>query len=413
MYSMILSRQAQVLPASERLGVSAVPYNYEIVPNVATDTDYQIRVRFFVNDLLMANPLQYNNPRLAQPFKDLNTVKVTLQLGDIAARCANLNPEIVPAAGAAALGKGLVVDCISAVHTLTVRSWNPSTALEIPESLAWGSPRIQRISNDRHVVSANVISPPLESKTFTMTGVPNMLAIYVERPRLLKTDAGVDIPGIPSGIGSTQRGAGSIFYVRPSDLGLTDEIMNGSGETIDGIVRVTVKGASTDEVCYLRVFLLYDVFVYEEDVRLIGWDGIQYILTGIDLFSKKGYARALLNKKADTVAEAMDNLLSEAHGIRSVRSDKGTEFINQKFKAVLKRHNVKQILSLPGKPQSNGQVERFNGILKEMIRKSMRAKGTRDWPSYLQELVDVYNNSYQITIDMTPNEAHALEDGKA
>ncbi len=148
------------------------------------------------------------------------------------------------------------------------------------------------------------------------------------------------------------------------------------------------------------------------DVRLIGWDGIQYILTGIDLFSKKGYARALLNKKADTVAEAMDNLLSEAHGIRSVRSDKGTEFINQKFKAVLKRHNVKQILSLPGKPQSNGQVERFNGILKEMIRKSMRAKGTRDWPSYLQELVDVYNNSYQITIDMTPNEAHALEDGK-
>ena len=299
-------------------------YNYEIVPNVATDTDYQIRVRFFVNDLLMANPLQYNNPRLAQPFKDLNTVKVTLQLGDIAARCANLNPEIVPAAGAAALGKGLVVDCISAVHTLTVRSWNPSTALEIPESLAWGSPRIQRISNDRHVVSANVISPPLESKTFTMTGVPNMLAIYVERPRLLKTDAGVDIPGtewafpnrfcpiqsvsidignktdllgarvtptelykistgngyskreatfagIPSGIGSTQRGAGSIFYVRPSDLGLTDEIMNGSGETIDGIVRVTVKGASTDEVCYLRVFLLYAVFVYEEGDVFTEW----------------------------------------------------------------------------------------------------------------------------------------------
>ncbi|KAA0147958.1 hypothetical protein FNF31_07502 [Cafeteria roenbergensis] len=246
-------------------------YNYEIVPNVATDTDYQIRVRFFVNDLLMANPLQYNNPRLAQPFKDLNTVKVTLQLGDIAAR-----------------------------------------------------PRIQRISNDRHVVSANVISPPLESKTFTMTGVPNMLAIYVERPRLLKTDAGVDIPGtewafpnrfcpiqsvsidignktdllgarvtptelykistgngyskreatfagIPSGIGSTQRGAGSIFYVRPSDLGLTDEIMNGSGETIDGIVRVTVKGASTDEVCYLRVFLLYDVFVYEEGDVFTEW----------------------------------------------------------------------------------------------------------------------------------------------
>ncbi|KAA0171587.1 hypothetical protein FNF27_06297 [Cafeteria roenbergensis] len=266
-------------------------YNYEIVPNVATDTDYQIRVRFFVNDLLMANPLQYNNPRLAQPFKDLNTVKVTLQLGDIAARCANLNPEIVPAAGAAALGKGLVVDCISAVHTLTVRSWNPSTALEIPESLAWGSPRIQRISNDRHVVSANVISPPLESKTFTMTGVPNMLAIYVERPRLLKTDAGVDIPGtewafpnrfcpiqsVSIDIGNKTDLLGArvtpteLYKISTGNGYSKHEIMNGSGETIDGIVRVTVKGASTDEVCYLRVFLLYDVFVYEEGDVFTEW----------------------------------------------------------------------------------------------------------------------------------------------
>ena len=142
------------------------------------------------------------------------------------------------------------------------------------------------------------------------------------------------------------------------------------------------------------------------DVMLISWDGVQYLLTAIDLFSKKAWVRPLPNKKAETVARAMDDILTESGGTAGVRSDQGAEFVNPAFRAVLAKHGVKQILSLPGKPQSNGQVERLNGILKAMIKQTMRASDDRDWPSYLPELVSAYNNSYQTTIKMTPNEAH-------
>ena len=147
------------------------------------------------------------------------------------------------------------------------------------------------------------------------------------------------------------------------------------------------------------------------DTQLISWDGVQYLLTAIDLFSKKAWVRPLTNKRKETVAQAMDNILTEAKP-SGIRSDQGSEFVNPMFRAMLKRHNVKQILSLPGKPQSNGQVERLNGILKGMIKKTMRATDNRDWPSYLHHLVDAYNNSYQSTIKMTPNEAHALPEAE-
>ena len=147
------------------------------------------------------------------------------------------------------------------------------------------------------------------------------------------------------------------------------------------------------------------------NLQLIAWDGVQYLLTAIDLFSKKAWVRPLTNKRKETVAQAMENILAEAKP-RGIRSDQGSEFVNPTFRALLKRHNVKQILSLPGKPQSNGQVERLNGILKGMIKKAIRASDNRDWPSYLHLIVDAYNNSYQTTIKMTPNEAHALSEAE-
>jgi hypothetical protein len=141
------------------------------------------------------------------------------------------------------------------------------------------------------------------------------------------------------------------------------------------------------------------------DLQTIAWNGYQYILTGIDLFSKRGYARPLKNKRKETVAKEMDSILKEAGRILSVRSDRGSEFINPVFGAVLKKHDVHQVLSLPGKPQSNGQIERFNGILKGMIRKVMRASGSRDWPEFLPLLVENYNNSIHTTTKVKPTVA--------
>ncbi|KAA0178180.1 hypothetical protein FNF27_00035 [Cafeteria roenbergensis] len=142
------------------------------------------------------------------------------------------------------------------------------------------------------------------------------------------------------------------------------------------------------------------------DMQKLAWEEYCYILTGVDLHSKKGWARALKNKKKETVGKAMDSILQDTGGMKSVRSDRGSEFVNPVFRAVLEKNHTKQVLSLAGKPQSNGAIERWNQTLKTMIKRAIRITDSRDWPEFLQQLVDNYNASRHRIILETPNDAH-------
>jgi len=118
----------------------------------------------------------------------------------------------------------------------------------------------------------------------------------------------------------------------------------------------------------------------------------KYILTAIDLFSKYAWAEALKNKEAKTVAKAMEKILRRMdEKPSSIRSDQGSEFISDEFQKVLDKYGVKQVLALPGKPESNGQIERFIGILKRLLRKWMISNGSRKWEEYLETAVRNYN----------------------
>lgn len=137
----------------------------------------------------------------------------------------------------------------------------------------------------------------------------------------------------------------------------------------------------------------------------------KYILTTIDLFSKRANALPLKNKQDSTVATAMEVLLKGVlSGVRSIRSDNGSEFISNIFKKLLKKYKVKQILSTSHTPQSNGQIENFNKQLKRLIKMNMTVTKDRNWPSYLQQLVSNYNNSVHSTTGFTPNYLHSQND---
>ena len=83
--------------------------------------------------------------------------------------------------------------------------------------------------------------------------------------------------------------------------------------------------------------------------------------------------------------------------ISSIRSDRGSEFIDNKFKSILDDNNIKQILSLPYKPQPNGSIERFNKELKKLIKVYLYNENKYDWPDILPELINNYNDSYYFT----------------
>ena len=128
----------------------------------------------------------------------------------------------------------------------------------------------------------------------------------------------------------------------------------------------------------------------------------KYIFTAIDLFSKKAYAVALKNKSNVEVNRGLREIIKKIRP-KSIRSDNGSEFISDSFQTILRNNNIAQVLSTPGLPQSNGQVERFNGIIKKLINKDMMYNGTYDWKTSLQKLIDNYNNAYHSIVKDTPN----------
>ena len=141
------------------------------------------------------------------------------------------------------------------------------------------------------------------------------------------------------------------------------------------------------------------------DVQNIESNGYKYILTAIDLFSKYAWAEPLKNKNNKTVLDGFKKIIKRMKKKpRSIRSDNGSEFINDSFKKYLKNKNITQVLSKPSTPQSNGQIERFNQILKRMLSKLMNIK--REWTNKdIQHLTNSYNNVYQRIIKTTPAEA--------
>jgi len=139
------------------------------------------------------------------------------------------------------------------------------------------------------------------------------------------------------------------------------------------------------------------------DMQNIERNGKKYVLTAIDLFSKMAYAVPLIDKEDATVTKGMEQILHQiGHKIKSVRSDNGSEFKCDEFKDLMKEHEITHIFSLPYKPQSNGNIERFNGILKRLINMAMKVNEKFNWVSQLDKLLSNYNHSKQETINERP-----------
>lgn len=79
-------------------------------------------------------------------------------------------------------------------------------------------------------------------------------------------------------------------------------------------------------------------------------DECTFLLTVIDVFSKKGFARVLKNKQAKTVLHAFLDILKTSHRVPSkVQTDAGVEFLNRYFKNELKKetsHIIKHTVKI-------------------------------------------------------------------
>jgi hypothetical protein len=133
--------------------------------------------------------------------------------------------------------------------------------------------------------------------------------------------------------------------------------------------------------------------------------GIRYLLTCIDVFSKRAWAVPVRRKTGRNVTDAFEKILAEQK-CTMVQSDKGTEFLNGTFQSMLQRHGIKFYTS-ENEDLKASVVERLNRTLKTKMYRYFTYKNTRRYVDVLEDLLYSYNNTHHGSIGMAPVEVNS------
>ena len=131
--------------------------------------------------------------------------------------------------------------------------------------------------------------------------------------------------------------------------------------------------------------------------------GNRYILTMVDYATRYPEATALKSIEAETVAEALVTMFSRVGVPEEVLSDQGSQFLSGVMKEVSRLLSMKQLVTTPYHPMCNGLVERFNGTMKQMLKR-MCAERPKDWDRYLPALLFAYREVPQESLGFSPFE---------
>lgn len=130
-------------------------------------------------------------------------------------------------------------------------------------------------------------------------------------------------------------------------------------------------------------------------------DGVTFLLVCIDTFSKYLWVRTLKRKTGTEIIKAFESIINEGRQPKKLRTDKGTEFINKQFQALLKAKGI-SFYTASNEPKA-AIVERVNRTLKTKMYRYFTVANTRRYIEVLQQLVDSYNNTYHRSIRMRPS----------
>jgi transposase InsO family protein len=104
-------------------------------------------------------------------------------------------------------------------------------------------------------------------------------------------------------------------------------------------------------------------------------------------------------------AELYIDQIVRLHGIpKTIVSDRGTQFLARFWEQLHESLGTKLIRSSSYHPQTDGQTERVNQIVEDMLRASI-ILFDNSWDKCLSLAEFSYNNSYQASLRMAPFEA--------
>ncbi|KAJ9515331.1 hypothetical protein QJQ45_006595 [Haematococcus lacustris] len=131
--------------------------------------------------------------------------------------------------------------------------------------------------------------------------------------------------------------------------------------------------------------------------------GNDSILVVVDRLTKMVHLMAMTEKSGGIqVAKLFFDNVFKLHGMpRTIISDRDTRFQGEFFKGLMKIMQSKQCMSTAFHPQTDGQTERVNKVMEDMLRHYVGAE-FNDWDQFLAPIEFAINNSFHTSIRTTP-----------
>lgn len=132
-------------------------------------------------------------------------------------------------------------------------------------------------------------------------------------------------------------------------------------------------------------------------------DGHRYILTCIDVFSRKTWGVPIKNKDASTILAAFKKIIASAKKKPTlIYADDGSEWKGV-FSKFLTDNNITIYHTYSAFHAS--PIERFHRTLKNLINRHFTENNTHKYIDVLPAIFKQYNSTEHSSIGMTPNEA--------
>lgn len=134
----------------------------------------------------------------------------------------------------------------------------------------------------------------------------------------------------------------------------------------------------------------------------------KYILTVIDYFTGKVFARAILNRDNSdarpTLANAINDICDNDAQCYPHQIQGDTEFNSGSFKTWCRDHHIKFIKTMSYSPTSNGKVERANREIRKKTKAGFIRNNNLAWVQYLPDYIENINNQQNVRTGFSPNE---------